>query len=175
MLHPLILGAWPPHLQTLWPIVHVLHGARRWLGDLVELPQCRTRVLRALALEPDGTSLLLTRFVAPTPLPPHLHQLATSISMPPYATVSPTEAVMLKVHGCSGPLPAQKSTRCAYTHLSPGMRHVPVSQPRASVPARWPWSGLTLGTCVMCCMCTNATCTRALAFGLLHPVNSLQA
>jgi hypothetical protein len=68
----------------------------------MELVQCRTRVVRALAMEPDGTSLLVTRFVAPTPLPPPLHQLASTISLPPFATVSPTEAVMLKVGETDG-------------------------------------------------------------------------
>uniref|UniRef100_A0A7S3R2T6 C2 domain-containing protein n=1 Tax=Dunaliella tertiolecta TaxID=3047 RepID=A0A7S3R2T6_DUNTE len=78
-------------------VEEVTRHARMWISDLIVLPQCRTRVIRALAMEPDGTSLLVTRFVAPTPLPPHLLHLASTINMPPFSTVSPTEAVMLKL------------------------------------------------------------------------------
>lgn len=34
------------------------------------LPQCRGRVVRALAVDPDGLGTLLPRYLAPTRLPP---------------------------------------------------------------------------------------------------------
>ncbi len=69
----------------------------RWLSEVQSLTQCRTRTVRALAVDPDGTSLLVTRYVSPTHLPQHLVAAATSapVNLP---GVSHTEEVMLKVH-----------------------------------------------------------------------------
>lgn len=63
--------------------------------DLLELPQCRTRVMRALAVDADGTSLLASRFVSPLPLPPVLRLAAAAPTALP--GISATESVMLKV------------------------------------------------------------------------------
>jgi hypothetical protein len=66
-----------------------------WMAQLLELPQCRSRVLRTFAVDPDGTSLLVTRYVSPLPLPAQLHAAASTPSALP--GISATEAVMLKV------------------------------------------------------------------------------
>lgn len=42
---------------------------------MLELPQCQHRVVKALGVDADGTSILVTRFVSPTPLPPSLVQV----------------------------------------------------------------------------------------------------
>lgn len=72
---------------------------------MLDLAQANARVVRALAVEPDGTALLATRYVAPTPLPPHLHALAAGAAgggggPGGVGGVSATEAVMLKVRAC---------------------------------------------------------------------------
>lgn len=66
-----------------------------WMSELMDLAQCRTRMLRAFAVDPDGTSLLVTRYVCPLPLPPPLKAAAAAPT--PLPGVSATEAVMLKV------------------------------------------------------------------------------
>lgn len=49
------------------------------MASIAVLPQCRSRVVRALGTGPDGTALLLPRFLAPTPLPPCLQELAAQV------------------------------------------------------------------------------------------------
>ncbi|GBF93799.1 hypothetical protein Rsub_06131 [Raphidocelis subcapitata] len=48
----------------------VAQHAHRWVPALQALPQCRGRVVRAMAVDPDGLGTLLPRFVAPMQLPP---------------------------------------------------------------------------------------------------------
>ncbi|KAI8465651.1 MAG: hypothetical protein J3K34DRAFT_487137 [Monoraphidium minutum] len=51
---------------------------RVWVPALRALPQCRSRVVRAVAVDPDGLGALLPRYVAPTRLPPCFGDAARS-------------------------------------------------------------------------------------------------
>ena len=80
---------------------HTHTHTHSWQEDALRPAHCRSRIVRALAFEPDSTSLLVTRFVAPTPLPPHLYELALRLNAAPdNGVVSPTEYMMLKVCVC---------------------------------------------------------------------------
>ena len=65
----------------------------------MEIPNCSRRVIKALAVDADGTSVLVTRFISPTPLPPILVEAASNPqSLARDAPlISLTELVMLKV------------------------------------------------------------------------------
>jgi hypothetical protein len=63
-----------PHFQP-----HVCL-ARRWVPALRALPQCRSRAVRAMAVDPDGLGTLLPRYVAPTRLPPPFADAARAVS-----------------------------------------------------------------------------------------------
>jgi hypothetical protein len=70
----------------------------RWQASVLQLPFCSRRVIKALAVDADGTSILVTRFVSPTPLPSKLLALASS---PPELSesipqISITEYIMLQ-------------------------------------------------------------------------------
>ncbi|KAF5837475.1 hypothetical protein DUNSADRAFT_4277 [Dunaliella salina] len=123
-------------------VEEVTRHARTWINDLIMLPQCRTRVMRAMAMEPDGTALLVTRFVAPTPLPPHLQHFATTISMPPFSTVSPTEAAFVVVG-------ASLNGATSYFVLTTGAPAYDPSNPQVKPHFDWPdvqlriWNPLT--------------------------------
>lgn len=56
----------------------VTRHARKWAAGVAALPACGARVVRALAVDPDGMATLLPRYVAPTPLPPHLAAAAAA-------------------------------------------------------------------------------------------------
>ena len=72
----------------------------RWQASVLAQPQCSRRVVKALAVDADGTSILVTRYVSPMPLPPPvlaqlaIIQQAAAVGMP---QISITELVMLKV------------------------------------------------------------------------------
>jgi hypothetical protein len=42
----------------------------RWVAGVHALPSCRSRVVKAMAVDPTGLGSLLTRYLAPTQLPP---------------------------------------------------------------------------------------------------------
>lgn len=67
---------------------------------------CTSRVIKAMGVDADGTSILVTRFVSPTPLPPGLHQLAMSpeAAMAGIPAISATELIMIKVCLCVRPV-----------------------------------------------------------------------
>ncbi|KAJ9514810.1 hypothetical protein QJQ45_028482, partial [Haematococcus lacustris] len=76
----------------------VTRHAKTWVAELQGLAQCSTRVLRAMAVDTEGTSLLITRYIAATPLPPTLSVLAgVPPATPLPVAVSNTELFMLKV------------------------------------------------------------------------------
>ncbi|GAX76484.1 hypothetical protein CEUSTIGMA_g3929.t1 [Chlamydomonas eustigma] len=73
--------------------------AQRWQSNVLALPLCKRRVIRAMGIDSDGTSILVTRFLSPTPLPPAIAQLASNpdaiaADLP---QISITELVMLKI------------------------------------------------------------------------------
>jgi hypothetical protein len=74
---------------------------------------CVSRVVKSMGVDADGTSILVTRFVSPTPLPPALHQLAMSpeASMTGMPQISITELIMIKVRVLRG----RNLTPCART------------------------------------------------------------
>jgi len=43
------------------------------------LSQCKARVVKAMAVDPEGVATLLPRYLAPTPLPPALAQAAEQV------------------------------------------------------------------------------------------------
>ncbi len=56
-------------------------------------------MIKAMAVDADGTSILVTRFISPTPLPPTLAQLASNpqAAAEGLPQISLTELVMHKV------------------------------------------------------------------------------
>ncbi|GFR45894.1 hypothetical protein Agub_g7350 [Astrephomene gubernaculifera] len=69
--------------------------AQKWLAGLLARPECRSRVLKVMAVDADGAALLLCRYVAPTPLPPALAQ--TLAAGGGSAAGGGVEAAMLKL------------------------------------------------------------------------------
>lgn len=69
---------------------------RRWQTSVAEMPHCRSRYLRALAPDADGSAMMACRYVAPAPLPPPLSAIVavTTTNLP---DVTVTEALMLKI------------------------------------------------------------------------------
>lgn len=43
------------------------------------MSQCKARVVKAMAVDPEGVATLLPRYLAPTPLPPPLAQAAVQV------------------------------------------------------------------------------------------------
>ncbi|KAF6253850.1 hypothetical protein COO60DRAFT_1463007 [Scenedesmus sp. NREL 46B-D3] len=62
----------PQEERTAGEAEDVARHARKWVSGISGLPQCRGRVIKALAVDPEGVSTLLTRYLAPAPLPPAL-------------------------------------------------------------------------------------------------------
>eukprot|EP00775_Hariotina_reticulata_P004277 gene4277-4531_t len=50
----------------------VARHARKWVAGIRGLPQCRGRIIKALAVDPDGVGTLVCRYLAPAALPPPL-------------------------------------------------------------------------------------------------------
>lgn len=76
--------------------------ASRWQLDALEVHAgCAGRVVKGMAVDADGTSVLVTRFVSPTPLPPNLSAMAANPQEMEAATglaqISITEMVMIKI------------------------------------------------------------------------------
>ncbi|KAG2484062.1 hypothetical protein HYH03_017082 [Edaphochlamys debaryana] len=69
--------------------------AQRWLAELLAKPQCRSRVLKVMAVDADGAAVLLCRYVSPTPLPPSIAQLVRDGGTA--AAAGGVEALMLKL------------------------------------------------------------------------------
>lgn len=49
------------------------------MSGISGLPQCRGRAIKALAVDPEGVSTLLPRYLAPAPLPPALAARAAQV------------------------------------------------------------------------------------------------
>lgn len=54
----------------------------RWVAALRALPQCKNRLVRATAVDPDGLGTLLPRYLAPTRLPPAFAEAARAVRRP---------------------------------------------------------------------------------------------
>lgn len=74
-------------------------------------------MVRPLSVDPDGTSLLVCRYVCPTPLPPVLQQAvaAAGAGAGGVGGISATETVMLKVGGAH----VFEMQPCAPVHIAP--------------------------------------------------------
>lgn len=51
----------------------------RWVAGLSSLPGCKARLIKAMAVDPEGVATLLPRYLAPTPLPPALAAAAEQV------------------------------------------------------------------------------------------------
>ncbi|GLI71606.1 hypothetical protein VaNZ11_016870 [Volvox africanus] len=69
--------------------------AQKWLAALLARPECRSRILKVMAVDADGAAILLCRYIAATPLPPPLAQLAVAGGN--VAAAGGVETLMLKV------------------------------------------------------------------------------
>jgi hypothetical protein len=67
----------PLPAQTHHRVCHPRHP--RYVKHVLALPQCRSRVVRAIAVDAEGVGSLLTRYLHPTPLPPPLASLAALV------------------------------------------------------------------------------------------------
>ncbi|PNH06620.1 hypothetical protein TSOC_007004 [Tetrabaena socialis] len=68
--------------------------AQKWLAGLLGRPECRSRVLKVMAVDADGAAVILCRYVSPTPLPPALARLGAAGGNA--AEAGGVEALMLK-------------------------------------------------------------------------------
>lgn len=71
--------------------------AQRWLANVLSKPECRARAIRAMAVDADGSALLMCRYVAAAELPPALAQLASGGGGDPLPGISVLEGLMLKL------------------------------------------------------------------------------
>ncbi len=55
--------------------------ARKWVSGISGMPHCRSRLIKAMAVDPEGVGTLLTRYVAPTQLPPGF-EVVSMVRMP---------------------------------------------------------------------------------------------
>ncbi|EFJ49224.1 hypothetical protein VOLCADRAFT_90164 [Volvox carteri f. nagariensis] len=69
--------------------------AQKWLAALLARPECRSRILKVMAVDADGAAVLVCRYIAPMPLPPPLAQLVAAGG--DAAAAGGVEALMLKV------------------------------------------------------------------------------
>jgi hypothetical protein len=69
-----------------WCLVCLLCVPCRWVSGLNSLPGCKTRLIKALAVDPEGVATLLPRYLAATPLPPALaaaaEQVRSTVQLP---------------------------------------------------------------------------------------------
>ncbi|GIL90780.1 hypothetical protein Vretifemale_18510, partial [Volvox reticuliferus] len=69
--------------------------AQKWLAALLARPECRSRILKVMAVDADGAAILVCRYIAATPLPPPVAQLAAAGGN--VAAAGGVEALMLKL------------------------------------------------------------------------------
>jgi hypothetical protein len=67
---------------------------------LLALPQCRGRIVRAIAVDPDGLGTLLPRFLTATRLPPALAAKASSVRAQARQLLALPELLSLSVVEC---------------------------------------------------------------------------